>query len=288
MVSASERIDQLPAALTAVEKDILSNAIERKRLRPVHPLYPIVVLGIALVVTMWVMMFVIPQFVSVMQEMLDGPSGLPWPTRVLMWIMAPLIYRVDPILLFGLIALVMMLYWVRRVSRGPSLHAFYPLRWLGDSMKWYLPFMHWFARAHSMVQAVELLRMSLNGGCPVNEAIRSTLDLDVNVHFRRRLACWLERVERGENIAGSARLCDLGAALAWAFDSELNAANTPAILEMLESHYRAVYNYRVNLARYILWPLGIILLGVTVGFIIYAIFSPGVAVIRLFAGSIYP
>ena len=138
-----------------------------------------------------------------------------------------------------------------------------------------------------MVQVVELLRMSLNAGCPVNEAIRGTLQLDVNLFFRSRLASWLRRVERGEDIAESARRSGLGAALAWAFGGA-QTGNTPAVLEMLESYYRSNYSYRVNLARFILWPCGIILLGATVGFIVHAIFSPGVVVLGHLSGTVYP
>ena len=146
----------------------------------------------------------------------------------------------------------------------------------------------WFERNRSLVQVVELLRLSLNAGCPVNEAIRSTLQLDVNVLFRSRLVCWLRRVERGENIAESARRCGLGSALAWAFEGGAQTGNTPVVLEMLESYYRFNYSYRVNLARFILWPLGIVALGATVGFIVFAVFSPLVAILVSLSGTVTP
>jgi len=130
--------------------------------------------------------------------------------------------------------------------------------------------------------------MSLNAGRPVNDAIRSTLKLDVNVCFQRRLACWLQRVERGEPIGDSARRCRLGNALAWAFDGGLETGNTPAVLEMLEAHYRFNYSYRVNLARFILWPVGIITLGATVGFVVFAIYSSLVATLSQLAATVYP
>jgi type II secretory pathway component PulF len=202
--------------------------------------------------------------------------------------MKPVLYSIDPVLLFGGIGLLVMALWASPASYGRRMLRWRPLRWLGDSLRWHLPLVHWFERTSALVQVVELLRMSLCGGCPVNDAIRGALNLDVNLHFRRRLACWLQRVERGEEIAGSARACALGAPLAWAFDSGLNAANTPAILEMLASHYRAVYNYRLNLTRYILWPLGIVLLGAIVGFVVYAAFAPTAAILKHLALNLYP
>jgi type II secretory pathway component PulF len=153
---------------------------------------------------------------------------------------------------------------------------------------WHLPLAHRFERDRSLIQTLELLRISLTAGCPVNDAIRGTLDLDVNRWFRQRLRCWLTCVERGEGIAQSARQCGLGRALAWAFDGGINAGNTPAILQMLESHHRALYSYRSNMTRYILWPVGILMLGLMVGFVAYAMFSPAVAVINLMALNVYP
>ena len=60
------------------------------------------------------------------------------------------------------------------------------------------------------------------------------------------------------------------------------------MLEMLESHYRTRYNYRLNMTRHIVWPVGIVLLGSMVGFVVYAIFSPMVSIINQMALNVYP
>jgi type II secretory pathway component PulF len=285
LVTAGERVDQLPAALTAVETDLKSNTFEQRRLRPVHPFYPVVVLSLALLLVLGLMTFVIPQFKQVLQEMSGGP--LPASTRILLEISQFFLRGANGAVLLGLLALIVGGPWLYRKSRKRRPEKPYFHSWVIDALKWSLPLVHWFERNRSMVQVVELLRMSLSAGCPVNEAIRGTLRLDVNLFFRTRLASWLRRVERGEDIGESARRSGLGAALAWAF-SGAQTANTPAVLEMLESYYRSNYSYRVNLTRFILWPCGIILLGLTVGFIVYAIFSPGVAVIGHLSELIYP
>jgi type II secretory pathway component PulF len=68
--------------------------------------------------------------------------------------------------------------------------------------------------------------------------------------------------------------------LAWAFDQQTNQGNTLAVLEALESFYRSNYSYRVNLARFIMCPCITILVGTMVGFVVYSIFSPMVAIIN--------
>jgi type IV pilus assembly protein PilC len=286
VLSAGERIDQLPAALKTIEKDLKSSESDRRRLQPVHPFYPVAVLILAFLVVLATMRFVMPTFKEVMEVMVG--SKLPMATRTLLAITDTIVHPPSLLLPLGVLASIVVGVVLYALSRKRRPEAPYVHTWVLDSLKWFFPFTRWFERNRSMVQVVELLRLSLNAGCPVNEAIRGTLSLDLNVLFRSRLVCWLRRVERGENIAASARRCGLGAALAWAFEGGVHTGNTPAVLETLESYYRSNYSYRVNLARFILWPLGIILLGSMVGFIVFAIFSPLVAVIVSLSGAVTP
>jgi type II secretory pathway component PulF len=159
---------------------------------------------------------------------------------------------------------------------------------MADYVKWHLPVLHSFEKNYSLAQVVELLRLSLNAGCTVNDAIRNTLGLDVNNCFKKRLRRWLQKVERGDNIAAAVRQSKLGAPLAWAFDEKVNQGNTLTILETLESFYRSNYSYCVNLARFIMWPCLILLMGSIVGFVVYAIFSPGILIIEVLSGKVIP
>ncbi|RPJ39626.1 MAG: hypothetical protein EHM35_01865 [Planctomycetaceae bacterium] len=286
LLAAGERIGQLPAAVRAVEADMKSRVKERTWLRPVHPAYPVVMLIILFLFTMGLLRFVIPQFKAILDEMNEGK--LPAATRLLIRIVEPVMSGDGLILLLCLVAMCGSGLWIYGAWRRRRPEKPYLLSRLGDSIKWHLPILHWFERNRAMVQVVEVLRMSLDAGCPVNEAIRSTLQLDVNLCFRTRLACWLQLVERGEAIGDSARRCGLGHALAWAFDGGAETGNTPAVLEMLDAHYRSNYSYRVNLARFILWPLGIIMLGAAVGFVVFAVFSALMATLTQSIAHVYP
>ena len=286
MLAAGEQIDQLPAAVRAVEADMKLRATERMKLRPVHPAYPVVMLIILFLFTMGFLRFVVPQFKFIMEEIAE--AKLPVATRMLIRIMEPVLSGDGPLGLFLLVVMLLAGFWIHAAWRRRRPEEPYMLSRLGDSVKWHLPILRWFERNRALAQVVEVLRMSLNAGCPVNEAIRSTLQLDMNLCFQRRLAHWLRLVERGGPIGDSARRCGLGNALAWAFDGGVETGNTPAVLEMLEAHYRSNYSYRVNLARFILWPVGIIMLGTTVGFVIFAIFSALIATLSQLTANVYP
>jgi type II secretory pathway component PulF len=57
---------------------------------------------------------------------------------------------------------------------------------------------------------------------------------------------------------------------------------------MLESFYRSNYNYYVHLARFIMWPCVTLLMGIIVGFIVYAFFMPGIQIIGGLTQTVHP
>ncbi len=285
MITAAERINQLPLAVQAIENNISAQAKERNRIRPVHPLYPLIVIAFMLCVLSGIFMFVIPQFATNLSEMTDG-GRLPYITRIAMGITHFIIadYGFVFLAIFGISILVILpiSVYVKFRPRNPKDPYFLSL--FGDSIKWNLPIFHWFEKNYSMVQTIEMLRLSLNAGCPVNDAIANATTLDVNCCFKKRLKKWLEKVESGNSISESAENCKLGSALAWAFDDKVNQGNTLNILEALEGFYRKNYSYCVNLSRFIFWPCVIILMGLLVSLVVLAVFMPMIEIINNLTG----
>jgi type II secretory pathway component PulF len=289
MIAAAERINQLPLAIAAIEADMLTKADERRKIRPVHPIYPVILMVFMVFMLMGVMTFVIPSFRAALEEMFGGPT-LPATTRFLLEITSSVAYEFAwltwPLLILLVIAIIPILIYIKFRPRRPQKP--YLLSRIGDFIKWHLPVLHNFEKNYSLVHVVELLRLSLNAGCTVNDAIKNTLGLDVNNCLKKQLRRWLDKVERGENIAVAIRESKLGSPLAWAFDDKVNQGNTLTILETLESFYRSNYSYAVNLARFIMWPCLILLMGVIVGFVVYSIFVPGVYIIECLSGKVIP
>jgi type II secretory pathway component PulF len=288
MIAAAERIDQLPQAIGAIEADFVARAEERRKLKPIHPFYPLILLTVMFFIVLGLLRVVIPQFATVLSEVFGG--SLPLSTQLLVDVGEFVTYGIGlsgwVVLAFIALVIACLLIRVRFRPRRPERP--YLTSQIGDLIKWHLPIVHWFEKNYAIIQAIELLRLSLNAGCTVNDAIANTLRLDMNNYFRKKLQNWLRKVERGDNIANAARESGLGNTLAWAFDDKVNQANAPAILETLESFYRWNYSYWVNLAIFIMWPCVVITIGLMVGFIAYAFFSPCMKIISVFAGSVYP
>jgi type II secretory pathway component PulF len=288
MITAGEQIDQLPLAINAIETDINTKTSERTKIKPVHPIYPVIVISFTIFILLSMMTYVFPQFKAVLEEMV-GESELPAVTRLLIeivhfgreyWLLIWVVFTLT--VLFVIPASIYLKFRLRRPEKP------YLTSRIGDFFKWHLPILHWFERNYSMVQVIEYLRLSLNSGFTINKSIDNTLALDVNNCFKKRLKKWLEKVERGDNVADAIRKSKLGSALAWAFDEQINQGNTPAVLETLESWYRSNYSYGVNLARFIIWPCIILTMGIIVGFVVLGIFSPSIAVINHLTGLVTP
>jgi type IV pilus assembly protein PilC len=278
MITAAEKANQLPQAFASIEADMVQTAGEHRRVKPVHPSYPIAVLSVIFFIVFGLMVFVIPKFTEVLQEMLG--ADLPRSTRILMTIASTITFQYGWLTtIIVLVLIIIGLISLRTKYRPRRPQKPYLLSLIGDFLKWHTPIVRWFEFNYSMAQTVELLRASLRAGWTVNEAVKNTLGLDVNCFFRRRLAKWLRRIEAGDNITSAANSVGLGSTLAWAFDADINQGNTVAILEMLENFYRTNYSYRVNLMRFITMPCVTVLMGIGVGFVLYAIFSPMVAII---------
>ena len=282
MIAAAEKIGQLPAALSVIEADMVAKADETRKIRPLnfYLVYAVIVTVFMFLMVLGLMKFVIPQFNTVLIEMIEG-GELPFTTKLLLQTSSFIAYNIGWLIWLVMVVIVagLIVFFIRTKFRSRRPGKSYLTSRIGDFIKWHLPVLHWFEKNFSMVNTVELLRVSLGAGCTVNKAISNTLGLDINNCFRKRLGKWLKKVEGGENISEAARESGLGGTLAWAFDEKVNSGNTLAILETLEEIGRSNYGYRVNLARFIIWPCVTIFMGTMVGFVVYAIFSPMVLII---------
>jgi type II secretory pathway component PulF len=289
MIAAAERINQLPLAIKSIEADMVAKADESRKIRPVHAFYPVVLIVFTFFVVFALVWKVFPQFHIVLTDMVGG-AQLPASTRFLIWITHCVSYDYGWLiaLFFALVVFVVVPASIRIKFRPRRPDKPYLTSRIVDFIKWHSPVLHWFEKNYSMVQVIELLRLSLNADGTVNNAIANTLGLDVNNCFRKRLKRWLEKVEQGENIATAARQTGLGSPLAWAFDEQVNQSNTLNVLETLESLYRSNYSYYANLVRFIMWPCVTLIMGAMVGFVVYAIFSPVVAIIHHTADLVVP
>jgi len=289
LVAVGEKIGQVPQALLAIEQDLVAKAVLSKKVRHIPSFYPPIVMLIIFIFVLFIMTFIMPRFKEVLFELGDG-AQLPAATMILLQITDFIRHDLDWVLglLFLLGFNIGIPIYIRIKSRPRRPEKPYLSSRIGDFVKWHIPFLRRCEWNIAMQRISGILRLSLNAGCTVNEAIANVLSLDFNCCFKKNLKTWLEKVERGDDIGNSARQCGLGSAMSWAFADVQNHRNTIDILDTLESAYRWGYNRAAALARFIIGPCETICLGFMVGFILYAIFSAIVAIIHTTANSIVP
>ena len=283
MVAGAERMGQLPRALGCIEEHLAAKARRTRRFQTANPIYGVVVVAVVTIMLGFLMVFVLPKFQKVFAGM---GSRLPAATRWLIVASRERPWLVVGTLWFMIVVIVPSVLYTRfrpRRADNPRLLS----RW-GDFWKWHLPFLHWFEKNCALHQTVSFLRLGLRVGQTVDQAIEGASMLDLNGCYRRRLGDWLQRVREGENVSAAARASGTGAALAWAFDTEVNPGNAPAVLESLESFYRAGYSYAANLVRLILWPCATLVLAAIVGVIVYAFFAPLPALVEAMLDTMVP
>ncbi|MCF7954901.1 MAG: type II secretion system F family protein [Phycisphaerae bacterium] len=292
-IEAAEKVNQLPEAVRSIEADIESNVSETGKVRPVTPGYPVVIFSVTIVIMLGLMIFIIPTFADVLDDMSEGAATLPRATQILIGIADFTLSGNGVIAVLIVLTLLLLnigVPWIRAVYRKMPRKTNNPalIIRVGDFIKWRLPILHWFEFNYSIMRVAGFLRVSLNSGCPVNDSIKNAEDLDLNNCFRKRLSRWLTRVEQGQNVSAAALDTGMGNSLAWAFDDKVNAGNTPEILGMLEKFYRSNFNFKANVVRAICFPITILLLSSVVGFIAYAMFMPIVTIITFLTETALP
>ncbi len=283
MVAAAERIQQVPQAVACIEAQLAEKSREARKLQPANLAYPLVLTLMVFSVMSGMMIFVLPAFRSIYED-LNQP--LPAITRGIFFISDSFYGLIFVVLGIVILVVVPSALYLKFRPRRPE--RAYAVSRIGDFFKWHFPVLRWFERSFSLLQTVSFLRLSINAGSTVDQAIAGTAELDANACYRRRLRRWLDRVKGGEDVAEAARKSRVGATVAWAFDQKVNRGNTPAILESLESFYRSNYGYITNLARFIFWPCVTIVMGLLVGAVVYAMFAPLVGIIYHTVDAVVP
>jgi type II secretory pathway component PulF len=286
-IESAEKLSQLPEMLLSLEKDLVNHADETKKVRPVHPWYPVIVFIIISNLIMGLCIFIVPTFNAVLSDMSEGRTHLPLATQILLnlsntMLRAPVILSI----VGGIIVVIgwwLYYHFRTRIAYKPG-----PFLNLVDRIRWYWPLQRRLERNMSTLRLVEILRHSLSAGWPLNQSIAAALSVKMNICFKKRVRRWLQDIELGMDAAQSARARGIGSSVAWALDGKINPGQAPTLLEMLEETYRSKHNYIGNLIRSVMWPLAIVALGAFVGFVVYAMFAPMVQMITVCIENVTP
>jgi type IV pilus assembly protein PilC len=283
MVAAGETGGVLDLILSRVA-DFMEKAQKLKARVISAMIYPIVVLSAAFLILLGLMAFVIPQFKSVLEEMLEG-EPLHVVTRTVLavshWIAygpkwAPRIYGVPiggwAVLLAAPFIIISLLRIIKRFQTG---------RFVLDSIKLKLPVIGPLSSKISVTRWTRTLGTLIGAGVPILDALNVTRETAGNEVFAKMLGNVHDSIRQGDTFAGPLRqskTVDLIVSNMVAVGEE--TGDLDKMLLKVADNYDEQVDVLVASLMSLLEPIMIIVLGGIVGTIVLSIFLPMIQIIE--------
>ena len=261
MVRASELSGSFGHMLDRIAK-IITRQIETRKMILGASIYPVVIGGLATVVTIFLLTFVLPRFAGVFAGKEDV---LPWPTiflmglsewMVLYWWLVPIAMT---IIVIGIVI-------GGRIERGAKII---------DLLKLKFPVVRQMLRALYINRSLQTLGELINAGVPMLSALEVTGDICGNQYYKKLWYDVRQGVREGSRIAetvGDTKL--LPKPVIQMVGAGEESGRLGDVLQEIAEYYDRILQDAVKTFTSLLEPAMIIFMGGIVGFIAMAIILP--------------
>ena len=275
MVAAGETGGVLDLILARVA-DFMEKAMKLKSRVRGAMVYPMVVMGVAFLILLGLMMFVVPKFQTVLTEMLDGEKMNPITTTVLgasAWIA----FEYGWAWLLGLpFGIAFVLRIIRKFQQG---------RFVLDVIGLRIPVMGQLQCKVSITRWTRTLGTLIGAGVPILDAIRVTGETAGNEVFSRMLNNVHNSIRQGESFAHPLKLSKTVDSIVTnmvAVGEE--TGDLDKMLLRVADNYDEQVDVMVASLMSLLEPIMIVVLGGIVMLIVMAIFLPMIQIISGLSG----
>ncbi len=259
--------------------DFMEKAEKLKRKIIGAMIYPAVVVTVAVAIVVGIMVVVVPKFVEIFK---DFDTALPAPTRFLI-ATSNFIKGVKPdgtammipgwVLIFGLPVLIIVLKKLVNQSKQGRVAA--------DHVMTRIPVVGNLIRKTSVARFTRTLGTLISAGVPILEGILITRDTVGNAVFETALQKVHDSIREGESFAAPLReskVCD--SLVVNMIDVGEETGELDKMLMKIADNYDDEVDTAVGALVSLLEPLMVVGLGVTVGFIVIALFMPLVSLLQ--------
>ncbi len=269
MVAAGETGGVLDLILSRIA-EFMEKAQKLKSRVKSAMVYPIVVLGAAFVILLLLMKFVIPQFKTVLEEMIEGKLN-PVTTTVL-GISDWIAYDYGWAVLLGIpFAVIFLLRTIRRFRAG---------RLVLDTIKLKVPIIGPLSSKIAVTRWTRTLGTLIGAGVPILDAIKTSSETAGNEVFSNMLNNVHNSIRQGESFAGplkQSKTVDLIVTNMVAVGEE--TGDLDKMLSKVADNYDEQVDVLVASLMSLLEPIMILVLGGIVMTIVLAVFLPMIQVI---------
>ncbi len=259
-VRASERTGDLAEALTRFITYQSQMDFVRKKLVGAS-IYPVLLLAVGLLVSIFLMVFVVPKFSAIYDDM---GSDLPWLSLLLIkW--GQFVHERGWELAIAAMALLVVMGYI--VSR--------PTFWANVmQLLWRIPAIGEHMRVYQLARFYKTLGMLLRGGIPVTQALEMVSGL-LQPHFRPKVAAAAKHIREGRTISSAMEQEGLTTAVG---NRMLRVGERTGLMgDMME---RIGNFHDEGIARWVEWttkliePLLMAFIGIVIGGIIILMYMP--------------
>ena len=231
--------------------------------------YPIVVLCVALGITGFLMVKVIPQFEKVFSDLMDG-KAMPALTQAVIDF-SHNFAELAPIWIVGIIVIVGLLILWNRTATGH-----YAL----DALKLRIPIMGQLILKSSISRTTRTLGTLMSSGVPVLQALNIVRDTSGNAVLAKVYQSIHDSVKEGENMTPAMERSNVFPAMVVSMvDVGEETGALPDMLARVANTYDDEVDTAVEAMTSIIEPILIVFLAVVVGTIVIAMFQPLVSII---------
>lgn len=269
LVTAGERSGQLPAAIQQAKQYVL----DKSRLggtRFESPLaYALVVTSAATTVATMVMVVIVPKFQEILRDF--EVDCEPFCSNI------HLALNILVVALIVLLAMLPISMWVRLKPRKTPVPGLIT-RWI-DWIRWHTPGLSKMELGHGMSSAFGTMEFCLNSGMNLHEAANVASGLDINWQLRQKIRRLSEELSKGINAGDAARHADIGGIAATVLATGSRQRNLTDAVRFASDYYGGILSRWWMFVSHIVWPFCTLLLACLVGFLVYSMFQPLVALI---------
>jgi MSHA biogenesis protein MshG len=260
-LAAGEAAGKVPEVLEALARYQQQEADTRGQIKSAM-LYPMLVVGSLILATVFMLVFVVPQFAKMFEKF---QGELPIPTRILLSVSGAIVnhYVVVIVLAIGAV------FGCRALLRVPR------VRTALDTLLLRLPVFGNLLLGVSMVRFIELLDLLMRAALPITQSLRVTADSTTNDALRRDVYGMLRSVEGGRSLteafSGTRWLTPLVKRMLAVGEQ---AGRTDQVFSYLRKYYTAQTQRSVKLLSTLIEPVMVASLAAVVLFFALAIFLP--------------
>jgi type IV pilus assembly protein PilC len=268
MVKAGEASGALNTVLTRLAEFMEKSQKIRNKVRGAM-VYPIVVMVMSVAILGVLMVFVIPKFKEIFEDLLQG-KALPALTQMVIGF-SDLVAHNGLYVLGGLVGLVFVIRFLSKTDGG---------RRALDVMKLKAPIFGQMVRKTAIANFTRTLGTLMTGGVPILQALNIVRDVTNNAVLAAAIAQVHDSVKEGETIVSPLEASGVFPAMVVSMiqvGEETGAL--PEMLMKVAENYDDEVDTAVEAMTSIIEPIMIIFLAVVVGTIVIAMFMPLVTII---------